>query len=239
MAMMKSIACVVLTCIATAAAAAGIKTPAGADGPAQTELAPPSGKGRVVIVVSGKSGPNAYADYAERVAKLGYDTILLDGKDILSADKQGGTRLRQAIARALASPHALPGKIAVIGFSLGGGGALTYAARGTNTIAAVVAYYPETAFLLRPGIDLKSFVAAAFKVPVLVFAGGKDTFDNCCLLKTIQAIAADAKEIGAPFDLVVYPNADHDFIAPPHYRAGDAADAWKRTTDVLHQHLSD
>jgi dienelactone hydrolase len=40
-------------------------------------------------------------------------------------------------------------------------------------------------------------------------------------------------------DLVVYPNADHGFIAGPNYRADDAADAWKRTTAALQQALGD
>jgi dienelactone hydrolase len=226
-----------LSLLATAADAAGIKTPADANGPAQTELVPASGQGRVVIVVSGKLGPDFYEDYADRVAALGYDTILLSGDDILSPDKQGGMRLRQATARALASPHALPGKIAVIGFSEGGGGALAYATRGEKSIAIVIVYYPETAFLLRPGGDLNTFVSG-FKVPVLAFAGGKDTYKNCCLIATIQSINSDAQQLGLPFELVVYPNADHDFIKGPHYRAGDAADAWKRTTDALQQHLS-
>src|SRR5258708_8825008 len=36
--------------------------------------------------------------------------------------------------------------------------------------------------------------------------GAKDTYKNCCLLSTIQTIASGAKELGLPFDLVVYPD---------------------------------
>ncbi len=69
-----------LSVLAMPVGAAPIKTPADANGPAQTEIPPPSGKGRVVIVVSGALGPDYNEDYAERVAKLGYDTILLKGR---------------------------------------------------------------------------------------------------------------------------------------------------------------
>jgi dienelactone hydrolase len=38
---------------------------------------------------------------------------------------------------------------------------------------------------------------------------------------------------------VVYPQAWHDFIMRPDYRADDAADAWMRTTQALRQHLGE
>ena len=50
--------------------------------------------------------------------------------------------MRRAIERAQRSPKALPGKTVVIGFSMGGGGALTYAAGMPDLVSAVVAYYP-------------------------------------------------------------------------------------------------
>jgi len=227
-----------LSVLAMPVGAAPIKTPADANGPAQTEIPPPSGKGRVVIVVSGALGPDYNEDYAERVAKLGYDTILLKGDDILSPDKQGGARLQQAIARAQGSSNALPGKVAVIGISKGGGGALTYATKLPDAVSVVVVYYPGTAFLLKLHANLKSF-AGTFKVPVLALQGAKDTYKKCCLLSTIQTIASGAKELGLPFDLVVYPNANHGFIKGANYRAADADDAWKRTTEALKQHLSE
>jgi hypothetical protein len=124
----------------------------------ETDLSPPSGKGRVVIVLSGSDGPDSLKDYAGKIAALGYYTVLLDGKAILAVDKQGGKRLKDVIAKAQSAPNALPGKVAVI---------------------------------------------------------------------------------GKPMELVVYPNADHDFIAGPNYRADDADDAWKRTTDALHQAFGD
>jgi dienelactone hydrolase len=228
---------IVLALIGSAAGAAGIRTAADADGPAQIAFPAPSKPGRVVIVISGKTGLDRYEDYAEKVSKLGYYAVLLDGSDILSPDKQGGDRLRKAITRAQSSANAVPGKVAVIGFSLGGGAALTYAARMPSTVATIVVYYPETAFIGRVS-DVKSFVGN-FKVPVLAFAGGKDTYSNCCLIGTIRSMDAAAKELGAAMELVVYPQAKHDFIMPPDYRAADAADAWMRTVEALRRSLAE
>lgn len=203
----------------------------------ETDLTPPSGRGRVVIILSGSDGPDGLKDYAAKIAALGYYTVLLDGKAILAVDRQGGTRLHDVIAKAQSSPNALPGKAAVIGFALGGGGALAYAEPDPASFAAVIIYYPATSFVDKFG-GMKA-VVTKFKVPLLAFAAAKDTVRNCCLLATIQDMQATAKALGKPMDLVVYPDADHEFIAGPNYRAADADDAWKRTTDELHQVFGD
>jgi hypothetical protein len=146
---------------------------------AEIDVPPPSGKGRAVIVISGIDCTSPYRDYAEKIAKLGYYAVLINGKNILSEDGQGGERLQKTIAKAQGSPGALPGKIAVIGFSLGGGGALDYAERQPGEVAVVIAYYPFTGFIAKT-TDMKSFVGN-FQVPLVAFAGGKDAYNNCCL----------------------------------------------------------
>jgi hypothetical protein len=203
----------------------------------ETDLPPPSGRGRVVVILSGSEGPDDVKDYATKIAALGYYTVLLDGKAILAVDRQGGTRLHDVIAKAQNSPNALPGKVAVIGFALGGGGALAYAEPDPASVAAVVTYYPATSFVDKFG-GMQA-VVAKFKVPLLAFAAAKDTVRNCCLLATIQNMQATANALGKPMQLVVYPEADHAFIAGPNYRPADAADAWKRTTDELRQALAE
>ena len=52
-------------------------------------------------------------------------------------------------------------------------------------------------------------------------------------------MSSTAKGLNLPFELVVYPNAKHDFIDGPNFRPDDTADAWRRTLDALHQHFSD
>jgi dienelactone hydrolase len=163
--------------------------------------------------------------------------VLIDGREIWTKDKRGGDRLAKAIAAAQNSANAKRGKVAVIGFSLGGGDALAYAERRPDKVATVIAYYPLTKFISKV-TDMKTFVDK-FQVPLLAFAGAKDTFQNCCLLATIQSMQATAKDLGKPMDLVVYPDAQHNFIKDASYRPADANDAWKRTTAALAQYLGD
>jgi carboxymethylenebutenolidase len=208
-------------------------------GPADPEIdiPSPSGSGRVVMILSGIDGTAPYKPFAEKVAKLGYYVVVIDGRQILSEDKLGGDRLAKAIAAAQSSSIAKPGKIAVIGFSAGGGGALAYAERQPDTVAMVITYYPATSFIAKVS-DMKSFVDK-FQVPLLAFAGGKDTFRNCCMLATIQSMKATSRDLGKSMDLVVYPDAQHDFIKDSIYREADSEDAWKRTTAALAQYLGD
>src|SRR5260221_9202387 len=85
---------------------------------AQEEFPPPSGKGRVVLMASGQTGIPNYRDEARRIANLGYDVVLFDSNNWAGTQDQG---LRSAIAQAQRMPHTLPGKVALVGFSLGGG----------------------------------------------------------------------------------------------------------------------
>jgi dienelactone hydrolase len=204
-------------------------------GLSQKAYDPPSGRGPIVILLSGASGMNdAYRSYAAEVAQIGYYVVLLDGNDFHPKyGKSAAADLRRVIERAQSSPKALPGKATVIGFSMGGGDALTHAAGMPDLVSALVAYYPMTKYIS----NMRSFVAQ-FKVPILVLAGEKDTYMNCCLIESMRSMEAAAKEDGKPFELVVYPNAHHGFtwVNSPAYRAEDSADAWQRTKKMLSQH---
>ena len=59
---------------------------------------------------------------------FGYYAVLIDGKDSLNPEHTGDANLRKGIDRAQYSPNANAGKVAVIGFSQGGAGALNSAA---------------------------------------------------------------------------------------------------------------
>lgn len=216
------------------AAAESVSTPAGSDGPAQIAFTPAKGPGPAVILLSGQSGPNAYQDYAAEVANLGYYAVLLDGKDILTRTQDGNANLKKAIERAQLSPHAVKGKSAVIAFSQGGGGALAYATSMSDTLSMVVMHYPATSWMKEPGT-----LAKRFRVPVLILTGERDRYNNnCCGVETMRAMEAVAKEANAPFELVVYPQADHGFnLKSPAFRKDDAADAWRRTSEMLRQYL--
>ena len=203
-------------------------TAAGPEGPAQT-VHPPAQPGPIVILISGASGPNNYQTISGDISRLGYYAVLLDGNDILTRQQDGAGNLRKAIERAQKSPQAIPGKVAVIGFSMGGGGALAFATNQPELVSMVAVYYPTTTFITNAGNFVKRF-----QVPVLVLAGGRDTYRNCCLIESMRAMDAAAKESGAKFELVVYADGQHGFnLDGPNYRRDYETDAWRRTAEML------
>jgi len=171
---------------------------------AQEELAPPQGKGHVVVLVSGIAGPKHDKALAQAIAALGYDVVVYDGREM---EKSPGMSLRTAIQNAQQMPHALPGKVALVGISLGGGISLAYGSRWTDLVAVDIVWYPATGFVNK----IPGFVGRII-VPVLMFAGESDHYQDCCLIGTARSLAADAAAVHAPFELITYPGADHDFI---------------------------
>jgi dienelactone hydrolase len=206
--------------------------------PSQKEYEPPNGKGRVVIVVSGQTGPGNYAYYAKDLAEKGYFAVLVDGNDFWIKGGGGEALLKGVIDRAQQSPHALPGKVAVIGFSLGGASTLTYASRMDDAVAAVVVSYPATNYITNPD----TFVTK-IKVPTLMFAGGKDTYKNCCLIETARKLAdaAKASEGKAMLEVVEFPDADHGWTIKTlkSYRSDYTAEGFRRTLEHLHQYFGE
>jgi dienelactone hydrolase len=197
---------------------------------AQTEFPPPQGKGRVVVVASGASGMEHYETVSKDIAALGYDVVLFDGN---AMEGTRGAALKAAIPQALNMPHALPGKVALVGFSLGGGMSLAYGPNWPDQVAVVIVWYPLTSVIK----DINNMVAN-FKVPVLMFAGENDHEKNCCMIDKARAIGDAAKAANQPFELFTYPKAEHDFVkGGSHYNATAHNDAFAKTADKLKQYL--
>jgi dienelactone hydrolase len=203
--------------------------------PSMQEFEPLSGKGRVVVVVSGQTGPGNYADVAQDLAGQGYYAVLVDGNDFWATRGAANVRgsdgeplLKAVLTHSQQSPHALPGKVAVVGFSLGGASTLTYAARMPELVSAVVVYYPSTYSITDP----EDFVSR-ITVPTLMFAGGRDTYKNCCRIETARKLSEAARKRGgqAMLELVEYPHAEHGFSikSSKAWSPVDAADAFVRT----------
>jgi dienelactone hydrolase len=58
-------------------------------------------------------------------------------------------------------------------------------------------------------------------------------------LATVKSMEATAKDLNKPMELVIYPDAGHNFIKGAKYGADDADDAWRRATDAVHQYLNE
>ena len=201
----------------------------GQDGLMQEEFEPKTEKGPVVVVVSGQSGTPNYRKFARQVADLGYYTVLIDGKEILTRTGDGAKNLRGVITKAQASSKGSPDKAMVIGFSQGGGGVLAHAVAMPDLLKAAVVFYPATSW----SSNLASLVGR-IRMPILVLAAERDRYNNCCLIGTMREMESLAKARQIPLELVVYPNADHGFnLDGPLYRSDDTADAWRRSADML------
>jgi dienelactone hydrolase len=178
-----------------------------------------------VLLISGQSGPGLYAAVAQQFAAQGFHVALIDGNDMSVPTNAGRPALAAAVAALKASPKTTPGKIGVVGSSLGGAAALAYAARMPAEVAAVVAYYPVTFYVQ----NIDTF-ARQIRVPTLVLAGVQDTYKNCCTIEKARKLKAASPRI----TLVEYPQANHGFnLAGPTLRAGDAADALRRAVGHL------
>lgn len=197
---------------------------------AQQEFPPPQGSGRLVVVASGAMGMDAYVGMAKVIAQLGYDAVLVDGN---AMEGTQGAGLRTALQAAVHMPHALPGKFALVGFSLGGGMELFYGIGRPEVIAGAVLWYPATTFIH----DFAGW-ANRLQIPVLMFAGEDDTYRNCCLIDNARKLAAAASAAGKPFELVTYPGTQHDFIpGSKNYNPQAYNDALLRMTARLKRYF--
>jgi|ERR1044071_1551099 dienelactone hydrolase len=203
---------------------------------AQDEFRPASGKGRLVVVLSGHTGPNLYRRACTQLAELGYDVVLFDSNKIVASasNRDYDAALRSAIAQARQMPNALPGKIGLVGFSLGGGLALGPGSKLADDVAVVVAWYPMTSEFK----DIPGF-ASRIRVPVVMFAGTEDSYHSCCVIEKARAIANAAKASNAPFELTTYAGAQHGFnLAGVNYNRPATDDAFQRTVAALKLRLS-
>ena len=219
-----------LTCVALAAHADDA-------GPPQKEYLPKAGTGRVVVVISGQSGASNYTSISQDFADAGYYAVLVDGNDLWTKGGGGNALLQGVIARAQASPHAVAGKVGVVGFSLGGAAALTYAARMPEHVATVVVMYPLTSFIQDPA----DFVGK-IKVPVLMLAGTADTYKGCCTIEKARSLAEAAKanpDVAPLFVLHEYEGADHGFNMNTSHQRALVSDSRDRAIAQLRQYLID
>jgi carboxymethylenebutenolidase len=233
----------VLLLVATSALAADGKSVSykSGDETVQAVLYEPSGKGPfpALVVIHEWWGLNDWVkDQASKLADQGYVTLAIDlyrGKvattpeiahEIMRGVPEDRAKrdLHAAFEFLASQPNVKKDHIGSIGWCMGGGYSLDVALQ-EPTLAAVVINYGH---LATDNEALKKINA-----PILGLFGAQDhgiTPDD--VHKFEQAL----KQLGKKVDIKIYDDAGHGFENPNNkdgYRAGDTADAWKRTVDFL------
>lgn len=132
--------------------------------------------------------------------------------------------LRQHEATGMAGGH---GKLALVGFSLGGAYALTLSTILAAESAAVVTFYASY-----PGLEYTSAQAA-----YLCHFAEDDPFEPA---ESVAEMEQELRAAGRPVTVYTYPGTRHWFFEAnrPEYDAEAAGLAWQRTITFLHQHLA-
>lgn len=174
-----------------------------------------------------------------RFAELGFYVIapdLFNGKIARDADQ--GLKLQQqlgeagpprvtAALRALATHHRCNGKMAVVGWQLGGELAYHAAIHQTDLKAAVVFYGRPDAYLV---------LMPANETPILAFYGDKDQATPPDMIAQVRAALAKTP---VKCEIVVYADATTGFFNEdlPTYQPQAATAAWSKTLDFLVEHV--
>jgi carboxymethylenebutenolidase len=240
-----SICCVLLlAAFALAADGKSVSYKSG-DETVQALLYTPAGKGPfpAIIVIHEYWGLNDWVkEQASKLADQGYEALAID----LYRGKVGATpdeahelmrgvpedRARRDLHAAFdylsSQPNVKKDRIGAIGWCMGGGYSLDVAL-DEPTLAADVINYGHLA--------TDADAIAKINAPILGLFGAQDrgiTPDD------VHKFEAAMKKAGKTIDVKIYDDAGHAFENPNNkdgYRAADAADAWKRTTDFLAENL--
>ena len=208
-------------------------------------LARPAAKGRhpVVFVYTEIFGVHEWIkDICRRLAKAGYVALapdffvrqgdpstLTDFPAIMkivgaTPDAQVTSDTTAALKFLKAQPFADMKRLGVTGFCWGGGKTWLAAERFTEFKAGVAWYGPlaKNAYPQTPPIEL----AKDLHCPVLGLYGGQDRGIPQADVDAMKAALQAAGKSGS--DIIVYPNAQHGFLADyrPSYNAADAAAGW-------------
>lgn len=211
-------------------------------GPGEGYLALPAGSGpfpAVVVIQEWWGLDDHIKSVADRFAHEGFAALAPDlyhGRVATEPDEAQKLALeleqdvaleeiQNAITYLIERPDTTPKKVAIIGFCMGGGLALTAAANGQH-IAIVAPFY---------GRPLSEMAAARLKVPVI---GSYGSEDQSIPKASVDRMAEALRKAGQTVDIKWYP-AGHAFFndTRPSYNAAAAADAWTRVLTAFRQQL--
>jgi carboxymethylenebutenolidase len=205
---------------------------------------PEDGRGPGVVLLHEIFGVNQYVrDVADRYAEEGYVAIAPDlfwriepGVELGYSDAEisaafdrlarfDSDQAIKDVADVIRVLRAMPqcnGKVAAMGFCLGG--MLAYLTAARCNIEAAVSYYGV-------GIEQRLNEKSAIRCPMLLHFGGQDRFVPAAARDTVAAAFNGRDEI----EIHVYPNAEHAFNNPvrPGYDRFAASLAHSRTIGFL------
>lgn len=204
---------------------------------------PVVGHGHGVLVLHEAFGPDAFVrDACDRLAREGFVALAPDlfrgGRatppeeaaalaGALEPERTG--RDLEACVQALLDDHAVDGgRVAALGFCMGGHLALL-AAAGSPRVAAAVDFYGH-----HPGLALD---CTAIRAAVLGIFGGRDELVSA---ERVEALRGQLAAAGVRASFHVEPEAGHAFMnaaRPDRYAAAAAADSWRRLLAFLRAEL--
>ena len=216
---------------------------------------------RAVLVTPGDPGPHsallvlhtsrglegADTAFAERLAQQGYVSLVpafLEAYGITARTRRGTftTDAEPIHADFIAALDTLRHTAAVDGNRLG---AIGFSNRGyfatwlaaTGKVQAAIAYYGAFSGA-GSDLDLGRFRAnfTPNSAPLLILHG---TDDHAVPLHLAQRLATILAAAGSPYEMQLYPGAEHRFERSPHSDADNAtaANAWQRSLAFLRAHL--
>ncbi len=197
-----------------------------------------------VLVVHDEVGvSNQLLGVAERYAHVGYVTLAVDlyqGEVVNSAADAdlraerlsaplASRHLRAALRWLRAQPFVKGGIVGAVGFSIGGQLAALLAA-GDDHVQAAVAFYAPA--------DVLAQDASSLRAPVLGFYG---TADMGIPAQQGTRWQDAPRAVGAPVELVVYPDAAHAFFDERQstFNFAAAEDAWSRSNKFFYRYLGE
>jgi carboxymethylenebutenolidase len=207
----------------------------------QGMLYTPTGKGPfpALIVIHEWWGLNDWVkEQASKLSDQGYVTLAVDlhrGKVATTPDEahqimrgvpedRAKRDLHAAFEYLTSQANVKKDRIGAIGWCMGGGYALDVALQ-ESTLAADVINYGHLA--------TDSAALQKINAPILGLFGGQD---KGIPPEDVRKFGETLDKMGKKIDIKIYDDAGHAFENPNNkqgYRAADAEDAWKRTTDFL------
>jgi carboxymethylenebutenolidase len=190
--------------------------------------------------VAGRFADEGYVCLAPDLFSVGGPRLLCLSRLMIEGQRGTGAAFDhiEASRAVLASqPGVDPDRLAIVGFCMGGGFALAYAARPASGLkAASINYGPVP----------KDRSALASVCPVVGSFGGKDRI----FAPQAKRLEEHLTALGIDHDVKLYPDVGHSFIGQhqpwvtrlpnplsPGYSAPEAEDAWRRILSFFHEHV--